>query len=204
MLKIGITGGIGSGKTEVCKIIERLGSKVIFADDLAKEILNTDENVKRRVGKEFGEDIYTSTGNVNSKKLAQKIFFDENLKVKLEKIVHPVVIDKIKKDFQSLEKSSKHSIGFLEAALIFEAGVDSFLDYIIVVNASEENCINRVMTRDGSRKEDVMQRIKAQIPPAQKIEKADFVIHNNDDRNKLENNVKFIYNLLNLMSKTKS
>jgi dephospho-CoA kinase len=195
MLKIGITGGIGSGKTEVCKIIERLGSKVIFADDLAKEILNTDENVKRRVGKEFGEDIYTSTGNVNSKKLAQKIFFDENLKVKL---------DKIKKDFQSLEKSSKHSIGFLEAALIFEAGVDSFLDYIIVVNASEENCINRVMTRDGSRKEDVMQRIKAQIPPAQKIEKADFVIHNNDDRNKLENNVKFIYNLLNLMSKTKS
>jgi dephospho-CoA kinase len=204
MLKIGITGGIGSGKTEVCKIIERLGSKVIYADDLAKQILNTDENIKRRVRKEFGEDIYTSAGDIDSKKLAQKIFFDEYLKIKLEKIVHPVVIDRIKTDFQNLEKSSKHSTVFLEAALIFEAGVDSFLDYIIVVNSDEEICINRVMIRDGSRKEDVIQRMKAQIPPAQKIEKADFVIHNNEDKNKLEINVKFIYNLLNQIAKTKS
>ena len=199
MLKIGITGGIGSGKTEICKIIERLGSKVIYADDLAKEILNTNESVKRRVRKEFGEDIYTSVGNLDSNKLAQKIFFDEDLKVKLEKIIHPVVIDRIKKNFECLEKSSKHLLVFLEAALIFEAGVDSLLDYIIVVNTDEEIRIKRVMTRDGSCKEEVMQRMKAQIPPAQKIEKADFIIHNNDDKNKLENKVKFIYNILNRM-----
>lgn len=100
MLKIGITGGIGSGKSEVCKIIEKLGSKVIYADNLAKDILDTDEEVKKRVKKEFGEDIYLSEGSVDRKKLAKLIFNDETLKSNLENIIHPNVIKHIQNIFK--------------------------------------------------------------------------------------------------------
>jgi dephospho-CoA kinase len=204
MLKIGITGGIGSGKSEVCKILEMLGSKVFYADDLAKDILNTDENVKRKVKKEFGGEIYSSDGLINTKRMAKSVFFDEGLKVKLENIIHPIVINNIREEFQRLENASVHLMVFVEAALIYETHVDKIFDYVVVVNASEEHCISRVMSRDDSKKEDVIKRVEAQMSPTRKMERADFVIHNNEDKHKLEEKVVFIFNLLNHIAKNKS
>lgn len=196
MLKIGITGGIGSGKSEVCKIIEKFGSPILYADDIAKEILFTNEIVKKRIRFEFEEDFYDVDGSIDKKKLAKLIFFDRNLKTKLENIVHPYVIEYIGKQFKKFESSNKYKIIFLEAALIFESGVDELLDYVIAVTADKEKCINRVIERDKTSRDDVLGRINSQLDPQQKAEMADFVIHNDGDLNYLNTNVEFIYRLL--------
>lgn len=202
MLKVGITGGIGTGKSEVCRIFEKLGSVIIYADDLAKELLDTDKSIKQKVRKTFGEDIYSSDEKLNRKKMARLIFLDESLKVNLEKIVHPVVIQKIIDKFEQLDKLKQHKLVFLEAALIYETGIDELLDYVIVVDAAEDVCIKRVMQRDNVGENEVVLRIKAQIPAADKVGLADFVIHNNNEMRQLETNVKFFYNLLTQMAKS--
>lgn len=202
MLKVGITGGIGTGKSEVCRIFEKLGSVIIYADDLAKEILDTDESIKQKVRKAFGKELYNADGKLNRKKMARLVFLDESLKVNLEKIVHPVVIQQIIEKFKQLEKSNKHKLVFLEAALIYETGIDELLDYVIVVDAAEDVCIKRVMQRDNVGKDEVVLRIKAQMPAAEKVGLADFVIHNNNEKRQLETNVKFFHNLLNQMAKS--
>jgi dephospho-CoA kinase len=156
------------------------------------------------VQKIFGDEVYTNNGSVDKKVLARKIFLDENLKTKLEAIIHPLVIQNIQKDFAEYESSAKHPMAFVEAALIYESGIDSKLDYVIVVNASKEICINRVLSRDGVKKEDVIRRMDAQIPPEKKIASADFVIHNDDGIDKLKTKVKFILSILKHLSRRKS
>lgn len=196
MLKVGITGGIGSGKSEVCKIIEKFGNPILYSDDIAKEILFTNEIVKNRIRFEFEEDIYGVDGAIDKKKLAKLIFFDKNLKTKLENIVHPYVIDYVRKQFKKIESSKEYKIIFLEAALIYESGVDELLDYVVVVAADQEKCINRVIERDQVNRDDVLGRINSQMDPKQKTELADFVIHNDGDISSLIRNVEFIYKLL--------
>ncbi len=204
MLKVGITGGIGSGKSAVCKIIEKFGNPILYADDIAKELLFTNDVVKKRIRYEFDEDIYDEKGSIDKKKLAKLIFFDSKLKTKLENIVHPFVIDYVKKQFKKFESSNEYKIIFLEAALIYESGVDEFLDYVVVVNAEKERCINRVIERDKTSRDEVLGRINAQMDPKQKAEMADFVIHNNGDINSLNTNVNFIYKLLLKISETQN
>ncbi|MDP2209308.1 MAG: dephospho-CoA kinase [Bacteroidota bacterium] len=204
MLKVGITGGIGSGKSAVCKIIEKFGNPILYADDIAKELLFTNDAVKKRIRYEFDEDIYDEKGSIDKKKLAKLIFFDSKLKTKLENIVHPFVIDYVKKQFKKFESSNEYKIIFLEAALIYESGVDELLDYVVVVNADQERCINRVIERDKTSRDDVLGRINAQMDPKQKVEMADFVIHNNGDINSLNTNVEFIYKLLLKISETQN
>lgn len=204
MLKIGITGGIGSGKSVVCKIIEKFGNPILYADDIAKELLFTNEDIKKRIRYEFDEDIYDEQGSIDKKKLAKLIFFDEKLKTKLEKIVHPFVIDYIKKQFKKFASPNEYKIIFLEAALIYESGIDELLDYILVVTADQEKCINRVIERDKTSRDDVLGRMNSQMDPKQKAEMADFVIHNNVDLNSLITNVEFIYKLLLKISEPKN
>lgn len=196
MLKVGITGGIGTGKSEVCKIIEDLGSPVLYADDVAKELLNTNPKIKSYVKKIFGDQIYNSQGKVDKKLLAKKIFFDENLKIQLENIVHPIVIKHIQDQFKKIQEGSDKSLAFVEAALIFETNFNKYLDYTITVVSDIENCIKRVMERDNVQREDVLSRMKNQMDPQKKAMLADFVIYNNSTLDELKKNVTFIYNLL--------
>ncbi len=196
MLKVGITGGIGSGKSTVCKILEKFGNPILYADDIAKQLLFTNDILKKRIRYEFDQDIYDQNGSIDKTKLAKLIFFDENIKTKLENIVHPYVIDFIKKEFKEFESANKHKIIFLEAALIYESGVDKLLDYVIVVTADQDKCIDRVIERDKASRDDVIGRINAQMAPKQKAEMADFVINNNGNLDSLTSNVEFIYKLL--------
>lgn len=196
MLKVGITGSIGSGKSEVCKIFKKFGSPILYADDIAKDLLFTNEIVKKRIRFEFEEDFYDVDGVIDKKKLAKLIFFDRNLKTKLENIVHPYVIDYTRKQFKKFESSNEYKIIFLEAALIYESGADELLDYVVVVTADQEKCINRVIERDKVNRDDVLGRMNSQMDPKQKTELADFVIHNDGDISSLIRNVEFIYKLL--------
>lgn len=174
-LKIGITGGIGSGKTTVCKIFAALGIPIYYADDRAKALMTDDKELKTALIKTFGAETYLSSGSINRKYLASIVFNDHTALEKLNAIVHPAV----KKDgIEWAESHSKSPYTLREAALIYESGIDKTLDYIIVVAAPESLRIQRVMQRDDIKEEAVRARIDKQWPEAEKIKRADFIIQN--------------------------
>ncbi len=200
-MTIGVTGGIGSGKTTVCKIFEELGAKVIYADELAKELMTNDENLKRKIVKIFGEEAYLN-GSLNRKFIADVIFSDEKKKRELESVVHPAVIKKIISEFKKLAKDKNVNFVIVEAALIFESGFDSELDYIVVVDADEETKIKRVMERDKCSREEVLKRMRSQMDVKRKRELADILLLNDGDIEELRNKVKFLYSLFDKISKS--
>ena len=203
MLKIGITGNIGTGKTEVCKILESLGAPIIYADEIAKILTSSDESIKQVIRKLFGDEVYNPNGTLNRKIISHLIFKDAKLKSKLEKIVHPKVINFIINKFNEFQLSKNYKIVFVEAALIYESNVDKILDYVIVISSSENDCITRVVKRDKVSKAEVLNRLKTQMCMKDKIKMADFIIHNNGTLIELKEKVYFLYNLLIQLDKPK-
>ncbi|CUT01834.1 dephospho-CoA kinase [Candidatus Chrysopegis kryptomonas] len=201
ILTIGVTGGIGSGKTTVCKIFEELGAKVIYADELAKNLMTNDENLKRKIIKIFGNEAYIG-GKLNRKFIADVIFTDEKKKKELESVVHPAVIKEILSEFKKLAKNKSVNFVIVEAALIFESGFDNELDYVIVVDADEETKIKRVMERDRCSREEVLKRMRSQMDVRKKRELADILLQNDGDIEELRNKVKFLYSLFDKISKS--
>lgn len=177
MLKIGITGGIGSGKSTVCRVFKILGIPVFEADIVAKELMNTDAGIYRQLVDLFGADVYLPDHTVNRKYLAGIVFNDPSLLAKLNEIVHPVVRQTF---FDWCEKQQSEYI-IHEAAILFESGFYKMMDKTITVVTSENERIQRVMKRDGITLEMVKERIRNQWNDQQRTELADFVIGNNDD-----------------------
>jgi dephospho-CoA kinase len=194
-LAIGVTGGIGSGKTEVCKIFSSMRAPVLFADSIAKEIINSNKSVKAKIQIFFGKDIYDSK-TINRREMAELIFADKRKKEILNRIVHPVVINKIEKLIRATKQEKKFPLLFIEAALIYEAGTESLFDYIIAVDSEERQRIQRIMLRDNLSRTEVDKRFNAQLPANAKIKKADFVIQNSGTMETLNSTCKIIFNLL--------
>lgn len=201
-LLVGVTGGIGSGKSIVCAGLEELGRTVLSADRLAREIMDRNETVKTRVRQLFGAAAYTSDGILDRKFVAARVFGDPSARKKLDAIVHPVVFKEIEKQISQLTPERLRPYVVVEAALIFESGLDRQLDYVIVVQASDEARIRRVMERDGCPREEVLRRIAAQLSQEEKVKRADFVIQNNSGAETLEPKIRFIDGLLSRMRKT--
>lgn len=192
---IGITGGIGSGKTAVANLFREKGFMVLSSDDIAKELMASDNNLKSRLMDAFGADVYQDDGTLNREFLAEKVFADtpaahDNLK-KLNSIVHPAVIDCL---IERMEKAAEdgHTHIFVESALMIESGMADGYDYIIVVKAPEDIVINRVKKRSGLNEEQIKRRMKNQLPPEEKAKYADFVIDNSGDLDKLKGTVNFL------------
>ncbi len=201
ILTVGVTGGIGSGKTTVCKIFEELGAKVIYADELAKELMEKDESLKKKIVQTFGPEAYIG-GKLNRKFIADIIFSNEDKKKKLESIVHPAVIKKILSEFKKISKEKKKDFVVVEAALIFESGFDDELDYVVVVETSDDEMkIKRIIERDNCSRDEVLKRMKAQMDPAEKVKLADIVIRNDGSIDELREKVKFLYSLFTKISK---
>ncbi len=196
MLRVGITGGIGSGKSTVCKFFTKLGRTVISADEIARELTDMDESVKKEVRKVFGSDSYTKAGKLDRKQVANLVFNNDHLRKRLNRIVHPRVFQTIDHRLEMLSKKASQPYVLIEAALIFETRMEQRLDHTIVVDASEETRIKRVMDRDHCLREDVLQRMKVQLPTARLATKADFVIQNNNGVEELRSKVEFINVLL--------
>lgn len=201
ILTVGITGGIGAGKTTVCKIFEELGAKVIYADELAKEIMENDESLKKKIKKIFGEKSYIG-GKLNRKFIADIIFSSDEKRKLLESIVHPAVIKRILSDLKKIADEGKYNFVIVEAALIFESGFDKELDYVLVVDADDEIKIKRIMERDKCSKEEVLKRMRAQLDSKIKRELADMVIINDGDIDELRKKVSFFYSLFEKISKS--
>ncbi len=177
MLTVGITGGIGSGKTTVCNLFAMLRVPIYNADDSAKWLMQHDKVLIRKVKKLFGDNLYDSQDQLDRKQLASIVFNDAAALSALEKLVHPVVLR------HSAKWVKKQNAPYVlkESALLFESGSYKEMDKIIVVYASEYVRIKRVQKRDNSKTEDIKARISKQLPDAYKISRADFLI-NNDGR----------------------
>ncbi len=179
-LQLGVTGGIGSGKSLVCRIFRCLGVPVYDADTRAKELMGSDKILIKQIEKEFGPNAYYSGGGVNREYLAQTVFGEEEKLNKLNHLVHP----RVAADYERWvgEHRDKPCV-IKEAALIFEAGSSRGLDQIIVVSAPEAIRLKRVLERDPQRtKKDVQKIIASQMPEDEKLRRADHVIINDESR----------------------
>lgn len=176
MLRIGITGGMGSGKTTVCHIFETLGVPVYYADGRGKFLLQNDDAVKQKVRSVFGNNIYGEKGEFDRAAMAAMVFKDTEKLHALEAIVHPAV----QLDFEEWARAQKGKYIIKEAALLFESGSYKALDKIIMVFAPLEIRVKRITERDRSTRESVMERIEKQWPDDKKKELADYTIINDE------------------------
>ena len=175
MLKIGLTGGIGSGKSTVAKIFETLGIPVYYADAEAKRLMNSSETLKKVIRQNFGEATYEND-QLNRKYLAGIVFNDPEKLELLNALIHPVTINDAEQWMQ--QQSAPYSIK--EAALLFESGATENLDFIVGVYAPQALRIKRVMKRDGLTTDEIMKRINRQVNEEMKMKLCDFVITNNE------------------------
>ena len=175
MIKIGITGGLGSGKSVVSSLLNMAGIPVYVADDKSKILADSSLMIQKKLKQLFGDDIYTGE-KLDRKRLAALIFSDESLLHKVNDIIHPVV----KKDFNEWLLKQDSGYCALESAILYESGFDNDVDLVIMVYAPVELRLSRAMKRDGATEGEVMKRMNRQMPDAFKREKADFVIINDD------------------------
>ena len=178
MITLGLTGGIGSGKTAAAaRLAEKRGVRLVLADDVAKRLMVEDETVRQSVSERFGADTYREDGSLDRARLAARVFGDERELEALNAIVHPAVRRAM---LREIERAREDRIRLLvyEAALIFETGADQILDHVAVVEAPVGTRIARAMARDGSSREDVLARMARQLPPETLRQRADSVLDN--------------------------
>lgn len=172
-LKIGITGGIGSGKSFVCRLFSQLGIPIYYADDRAKELIATDVSLRERIVQLLGSEALTENG-LDKAYVAKRVFAEKPLLEQLNAIIHPVVTE----DFEKWVENQSAPFVLKEAAILVETGSYKQLDKLILVTAPEEIRIERVLKRDKITREEVLQRMRNQFPDEEKIPVADFVIEN--------------------------
>ena len=172
---IGLTGGIGSGKSTIASFFKELGVPVYIADDRAKQLMEDDESIKKRIIEEFGDKAYDAS-KPNRNYIAQIVFNNPSKLAVLNGIIHPAV----RADFDSWYKRQDAPYVIKEVAILFESGGDQLCDAIISVTAPEEIRIDRVVNRDQTTREAVKDRIKNQWTDQQRIEKSTYVIENID------------------------
>ena len=175
MLRIGLTGGIGSGKSAVAKIFETLGIPVYYADDASKRLMRDDEQLKSQVKNAFGDVAYIN-GKLNREYLSAQVFNDIEKLTLLNSFVHPATI----KDAEQWMQKQKAPYIIKEAALIFESGSQKNLDYVIGVRAPEQLRLQRAMQRDNISSEQVIARMSKQMDEEEKLRLCDFVIVNDE------------------------
>ena len=173
-ISVGITGGIGSGKTYVCRILESMGYPVFYSDEVAKKIIANSPEAISALKNLFGDEAYTSSGELNRTYLANAIFNNAELRAQMNDIVHPLV----RKAFENWVTEQDQKIVFNEAAILFETGGYKRFDYNVLVAADESIRIERIKKRDGSTEEDIRARMNSQWPDEKKAKLADFVIKN--------------------------
>lgn len=179
---IGLTGGIGSGKTTVAEYIEDCGFPVYYSDDRAKTIVNDNESVKVKIKELLGSDSYDENGIYNRKYVAGKVFNDEELLLQLNGIIHPAV----RLDFEEwVRKQSKYLV-FKETALLFELKLNLQCYKSLLVTAEDNIRLKRVMDRDGKTYREVETVMNNQMPEKDKIKLADYVIYNNTNLDDLK------------------
>lgn len=197
MLKVGLTGSIGTGKTTVLNLFKELGAYVISADQIVHRLLKR-KDIKEKIKKEFG-NVFTSEGEVDRKKLAQIVFKDEKKRKKLESIIHPEVFKELENFFKKVGEKDPDAVAVAEIPLMIETGSYKNYDLIIVVYAPEEIQIER-LKKKGMKEEEILRRIRSQMPIEEKVKYADIVIKNTGSIDRLKKEVENVYKKLKNLS----
>jgi dephospho-CoA kinase len=174
-MKIGVTGGIGSGKTSVCRVFNVLGIPVFSADTAGRKIMDSDNDIIEKVKVIAGKNLYSS-GTLDRIELARLIFNDADLLKEINKVVHPVIFE----NFKVWVKSVSAPYSIMEAAILIESGGAALVDKIVTVVAPVEERVERVMRRNNLTREQVFDRIKNQMTDEEKIRQSDYVIYNSE------------------------
>ena len=196
MLKVALTGGIGSGKSEVSALFSKWGAYIFNADTIAKQILDKNKTAQKELILEFGSDIISAEGIIDKKKLSRVAFQNEFNQLKLNTIIHPYVFKEIDLCFESIHEKGNHDIFIVDAALIYESGADTHMDYVIVVTSHLRIRTERVMKRGDLNRDEFLKRVDLQWSEKDKIGMADFIIYNNKSKDELKKEAKTIYNQL--------
>lgn len=181
---IGITGGIGSGKSEVTRYLRSLGEKVICADEVSRQVVEPGEPGAQAIKQAFGEEHFNSDGTLNRKSLASHVFADKSLTRKLNDILHPIIIKRI----SDLSSNSEGRV-FLDVALLIQSGMHKTVDRLWLVTANLDTRIQRVQRRDKTDKQSVLRRIENQLSDLEMSNYADDIIENNGSIIELHNRI---------------
>ncbi len=194
---IGITGGIGSGKSEVCTQLQNKGFKVLFADLIAKDLYTKDKKLAAALVKRFGKDILNFKGKINLAKLREAIFKSKKNYMDANNIVHPVVIKYLNNEI----KKCKEDLILIESAIIFESNFDRYLDFVVMVYSNKKTRIKRVQSRDGAKIKDIESVMKYQMDERKKMDRSDIIIMNNKSMEGFTEQIDYVGKLIRLLEK---
>lgn len=192
MIRIGVFGLIGSGKTEVSRIFEEKGAYVISADEIGREVVDTRPDVLEALKREFGTEIVDGNGNLRRRELGKRIFASEEDRKKLDSIVHPPLLDRLQELMDEAERECDSDMLVVDAALILNWGIEGDFDYLICVTASKERQLERLLSAGFTEKE-ARDRIGSQIPRERQAAAADFVIENDGSLDDLRQMAETLY-----------
>jgi len=196
MLKVGLTGGLGCGKSFVGDALESYGCRLIRADDLGHKVLAADGEAYHEVVKEFGSGILGSDGEIDRRILASRVFDHPERLARLNAIVHPSVIRREEQLLAEFAAREPHGIAVVEAAILIETGSFRRYDKLIVVSCTEAQQLERASRRPGASLEDVRARLSRQLPLDEKIKFADFVIDTSGDKDDTLRQTRAVYESL--------
>lgn len=194
MITAGLTGGIGSGKSTVAQELENLGATVVYADNLAKELMRTETSLQKKLNKAFGEQTYHSDGSLNKPHLIKEAFHNNRVD-ELNKIVHPAIREQSKRMIEAAREKGEKLFVY-EAAVLLNQGRPDYLDKVILVTADKELRIKRVMERDNVSRDEVVARMKKQPDFDNMRNMADIVIENNSSESALILRTRELFNSL--------
>jgi len=190
----GFTAGIAGGKSTAAEYLDEKGAEIIDADKIAHQLSKKGEKGWQKVVSEFGEEILKENDELDRAKLADIVFSDPVKRKKLESLLHPIIIKKMKD--KANKYLSQDKIVFLMAPLLFEAGIDKFCDQIWLIAAARELQIRRIIKRDEITREEAVNRIESQLSLAEKEEKSDVVINNDGSKKELKEEIDYYWNEL--------
>lgn len=181
-MKIGITGGMGCGKTYICSILRKQGFPVYNCDDRAKRLMKEDEDIKSALIELVGPELYTEDGEINKPVMAAFIYACKENREKVNALVHP----RVRSDFNMWCNFQDSEVMFMESALLYESGFETEVDKVIYIYAADEVRIHRIIKRDKINRTEAYIRMKSQLPEAVKMKRADYCIINNGTNNILK------------------
>jgi len=195
-LKVGLTGGIATGKSHVLSIFRRLGCQVIDADEVARAVVEPCQPAYHDIKREFGPEVLEETGAIDRARLGNMIFQDPQKRLRLNAIVHPRVMEEIGRRVAAYERSDPGGIVVVDGALIVEAGVQSFFEKLIVVYCDPEEQVRRLRGRDGLSRDEALRRIQSQMSTQEKRDYADFEVETSGRVAQTQRQVEWIYGTL--------
>ncbi len=193
MVIVGLTGGLGAGKTTIAGLFQEYGAKIIDADELAREVVKPDKPAWKEIQRKFGNDVFHKDKTLNRQALARLVFRNSYQLNVLQRIIHPRVAREQAKRTKEIFKAFPHVVIIYEAALLIEANAHTRMDHVIVVKADRATQISRVCHRDGLTKAEALRRLRHQMPQSKKINYADTVIDGTWPRSRLRPLVKSLY-----------